>query len=327
MTMDGDDGGSPLETMIRRAFTTRRQQASVKHSVELNIPTLTYEQNENLFLKSQSKGFGLGSPGTPFDDSQLISKPAAVFSAISVHHNDVEEEKERFDDDSLEEFKITLALLESTDFDENKQGMERLVCIANSELVNSIICPWSIARLLTEEVPKQNHDAQRLQAALLTYFCDLNTLGLSPIALLQSGECLSDDDDSLASTNNENAGKHNGRLRLAGLRVLASSLQLLASTHDHDGKVELESPFWKLMIQSLSNILEAPNSQRIEAAFAVKCIRLLRELEPESIDSVVQHSMLPYVLHARDFGRHNRCRMLVREAEALLARVAMPDVE
>lgn len=250
-----------------------------------------------------------------FKESTPSDKQVLVMTGISIHKSeDSGEEKKQADEDSLDEFHICLGLLESRDYDENRGGLERLIYMVNTELVNSAKVNESIAHVLACG-GAQCDDNRRLQTAFLSYFCNEEIFGLaSPEVRIEANF----DKDYIEEDLDEPAGKHNGALRLPALRVLASSLELLASTKGKIQNLDLESTFWKLVIASLSNMVENVEARRMDAALSIRCLRLLRQVEPPLVSSLVRYSLFPYILHAKDVGNQTRYRMLVKEVDALI---------
>jgi hypothetical protein len=225
-----------------------------------------------------------------------------------------EEQKYNEEDlDSVDEFKVCLDLLESKLYEDNRYGIERLMKLVNSELVNSKKSGSIAHALLCGDSSKA--ETERLRNVFLSYFCE----SINPHTSRDSfDEDESSEESSRYSDFEESAGRHMGSLKLPALRVVASTLELLAGLEKKENKVDLSSTFWRRVLGSIVGMLEVVSVRSIEATLSIKCIRLLRKLEPKTIDPYIRYSLLPLVLHAYQFGISGGDRMLVRESERLL---------
>jgi hypothetical protein len=303
-----------LKTFAARLFTRS------KTSVSGNAPIAGYTKDAPLALTVGNTAY------EPLPkESSRSETPVVVITGFSIHKsNDSGEEKKQADEDSLDEFHICLGLLESGDYDENRGGLERLIYKVNTELVNSAKINESMAHVLACGGP-QSDDNRRLRAAFLSFFCFEENGALSPTDFVGIEANFDTyyrhndiDERSMDSDFDQPAGKHNGALRLPALRVLASSLELLASSKGEGQKLDIESTFWRLVLTSLSNMVENVEARRMDAALSIRCLRLLCQVETPLISSLVRYSLFPCILHAKDVGNQTRYRMLVKEVDALL---------
>jgi hypothetical protein len=214
---------------------------------------------------------------------------------------------------SLDDRMICLELLESNHYGENRRGMERLVAFANSDLVNSRGSNSICHALVCEN--ENSEYATRLQNAFLSYFCDIDLMQASP-----SFENVEDSDsDSIYSDIDDAAGRHMGELRLPALRAMVSSLELVAGLERTEfDKLDLLSPFWCSIVLSMSQMLEVVSIRPMEAGLSIKCIRLLHSMDPDAMNPVVRCTIMPFLLHAYEYGQRKRNKMLERESLRLL---------
>lgn len=242
----------------------------------------------------------------------LVHRVSMVPIAITCGAECHVEEQKHCDDDSLDELRMCLALLESGLFEDNRYGMERLMKLVNSELVNSKRI-GSVAHALVCG-DSGILETERLRNVFLAYFCESNICHEC-----QDTDTDSDDSTSTCSGLAEYAGRHLGALKLPALRILASALDLVVMMEKtEENLVDLSSIFWIRLLGSMAEMTEVVHSRRIEATLSIKCIRLLRSMQPNTIDPYVRYSLLPFVLHAHGFGTTRGDRMLVREAAKLL---------
>lgn len=254
--------------------------------------------------KSPSKVFS-----QRFGDARIV-----IIGGPSDYHEEQKSWEE--DHERLDELEMCLDILESTLLEENRRGMERLIALVNSELVD-FKGEESVAHaLLCGEAT--NERSVRLRNVFMSYFCDEDG---------STSESNSEDDDSACSCYSdvqEYSGRHMGALKLPALRVLVSSLELVSMLDKvPTNKIDLYSSFWKGISKSMSDLIEAVSSRKLDAALSIKSIRLMGKMEPRIVKSLVRYSLLPYILHAREFGTNTNYRMLVREADKLLASLGL----
>jgi hypothetical protein len=308
-----------LTTFAARLFTKRKTSVSGNDCGQAPIAD---------YIKDASLSLSVGiKPYEPLPkESNRSETPVVLISGISLQKcSDAGEEKKQADEDSLDEFHIFLGLLESRDYDENRGGLERLIYMVNTELVNSAKINESMAHVLACGGP-QSDDNRRLRAAFLSFFCNKDHTGVSSPEVVGIEAAYSDDDRDVRLMDadfDQAGGKHNGALRLPALRALTSSLELLASSKGEGPKLDLESNFWKLVITSLSNMVENVEARRIDAALSIRCLRLLWQVETPLISSLIRYSLFPCILHAKDVGNQTRYRMLVKEVDALLGTMGL----
>lgn len=303
-----------------------RKQRDVKESkmdtaVQLALPHL----DAPIFVKEQTVSEESKMEYFHQDNSSRSNKensPSKVFSqrfgdariVITCGPSTCQEEQKSWEEDHepLDEVVMCLDLLESILFQDNRRGIERLIALANSDLVNSKGEESVAHALLCGEAT--NERSVRLRNVFTSYFCDDDDSTI---------ESNSEDDDSACSYYSdvqEYSGHHMGALKLPALRVLVSSLELVSRLETvPTNKLDLHSSFWKGISKSMSEMIEAVSSRKLEAALSIKCLRLMGKMEPHTVKSFVRYSLLPSIVHARDFGTNTNYRILVREADKLLA--------
>jgi hypothetical protein len=222
--------------------------------------------------------------------------------------------------DSVDEFMTCLDPMESNMFEDNRYGIERLIKLVNSELVNSKKT-GSIAQALICGGAGDRHK-ERLRATFLTYICTTNEKsGDFFDGLLDSDSDSSRTSSELGSCHSDIGGSFGFTvtLKVPAMRILASSLELIASQYKLEGpRLDLSSKFWTMVLASLAQMMEIVNLRRIEATLSIKCIRLLRSMEPSTFDPFIRYSLMPFVVHAHEFGTSVGDQGLIRESKMLL---------
>jgi hypothetical protein len=229
------------------------------------------------------------------------------------HNRNSEEHKVCDDLDPFGEIDVCLELMESGLYEDNRYGMERLVKLVNSELVNSKK-RGSIAHALV--CGASNYiEADRLRTVFLTYFCETGVSGESRVEEEEEKA----EDSSTYSDLEEAAGRHMGELKKPALRVLASTLQLIANLERmKENNIDISSNFWRHVLASMAGMTEVVGARRVEVTLSIKCLRLLLQMEPTTMSPYIRYTILPYVLHAKEFGVSKGDRILARESEKLL---------
>jgi hypothetical protein len=232
-----------------------------------------------------------------------------------------EDEKLGDDDlDSVDEFMTCLDLMESGLFEDNRYGIERLIYLVNSELVNSKKT-GSMARALVGEGAGERQ-TERFRAIFLTYICTTNAKSRGGFDGLLDSDSDSSRTSSEFSSCYSDIGGSLGcarTLQVPAMRILASSLELVASDYTlEETKLDLTSRFWTLVLASIAQVMEVANMRRIEATLSIKCMRLLQSMEPSTIDPFIRYSLMPFIVHAHEFGLSAGDKGLTRESKMLL---------
>ena len=220
------------------------------------------------------------------------------------------------DIDLVDELMACLDLLESNYFEDNRHGIERFMKLVNYELVNSV-GHGSIASALICGDPS-NRSSERLRSIFLTYFCHTKT-EYSMDSLLGSDSDSSSSESGASYSEVGDAFSLMGNLKLPATRILASSLEMVWSQYKYEeSNLDLSSQFWTKILASITQTMESISEHRIEASLSIKCIRLLRNMDPTTIDPFLQYSLMPFIVHAREFGTSEGDLGLVRESKLLL---------
>jgi hypothetical protein len=322
---------SPYGLKERMGFMTKQQdieESKLNTLVELALPNL----NTSILMKEQMVSEESKMEHFHQDNfsgcSPKENSPSKVFSqrfgdarlVITCGPSDYQEEQKSSEKDHqpLDEV-MCLNLLESTLLEDNRRGMERMIAIVNSELVNSKGEESLAHALLCGEAT--NERSVRLRNVFMSYFCDED----GPTSESSSED--EDDDDSVSSCYSdveEYSGRHMGALKLPALRVLVSSLELVSMLENvSTNKIDLYASFWKGISKSMSDMIEAVSSRKLQAALSIKSIRLMGKMEPQIVKSMVRYSLLPYIVHAREYGTNTNYRMLVREADKLMTSLGL----
>jgi len=193
-----------------------------------------------------------------------------------------EEHKSESVDGDSAKYSSLLMLLESDFAQDTQYGMQRLVTLANSEFVNSEY-KGSVAEAIVFNVDSDS--AERLRSSFLRHL------------------------------NSE-------VLRLAALRVLASTLEL-AKMHmrgKNTVEVDFASRHWGGLLTALARNTEVEEIERAEATLSIKCLRLLLSLDSTTtVDSYIRCSRLSYVEDSYRQASEANDRRLEREAKGMLS--------
>lgn len=193
---------------------------------------------------------------------------------------------------------------------DHAHGMERLIRLVNSELVN-FKQENSIAESLVCGTELGCHsETERLRRILVA------CLSNSTFRRYDDGDWSqsSDEYSDLTSMTGSVQG-----LRLPALRVLASCLELVAMLpNGKERHVNLSCPFWSDILGGLADSTEIVAESRAEATLSIKCIRLIHEVQPKMMEPFIRYSMLPFIVHANEMAHLEGDRMLLRETTKLL---------
>ena len=198
-------------------------------------------------------------------------------------------------------------LLSSDGIDQNRVGLQRLL------LLTKLRHQVSYAMIFGG---KEESIDGRLRTAWLPFLCDWRK---------------DDDDDSVRSFESDDddveenpMGKHWGALHNLALRVLVRALEQRISLNESSSEEEFEQidfsdDAWEKIISSLiHNIETCPRAEIV--AQSLKCLRLLHTLEPVIVATFLRLTLLPYILHLRDYGKLHKFPMIESEASRLLKR-------
>lgn len=242
-----------------------------------------------------SKGRGKGIPSVVvcdptrgdivmFDDADLHAENVHAVVACTAQGDVEDEHKSESVDGDSEKYGSLLLLLESEFALDAQYGMQRLVTLANTEFINAET-KGSVAEAIVFDA--DSDAAERLRRSFLRHL------------------------------NSE-------VLRLAALRVLASTLELAKTqkrgTTTLEVPVDFTSRHWGLVLAALAYTDDLEEIERAEATLSIKCLRLLLELDSATtVDSYIRGSLLPFLQGSyREACEANDGR-LQREARGMLS--------
>lgn len=297
-------------------------QTKPNHGVTARIFKKSLHPNDINAVKYEAKLRGSRQQGATCIPSTITYDSAfrAPLSPVKIESASSEEESPAPND-----FQACLRLLENKElFEECRLGMEGLMKIVNDELVG-MKTQDSVSQALVYGLEIGCHsETKRLRRIFLSCFAR-KSFDFSDDGLFSDS---SESGDSSISTNfhqdlSSLGPAHMAQLKLPALRVLTSSLNLFVMVEQNDCSVDLSSFFWVSILNSMSSFREVDQSNRLEAALSIKCMRLLHQLDPKPMNAYVRYSVLPYILQAHEYGRTRRDRMLVREASTVLEQVGI----
>ncbi|CAJ1945282.1 unnamed protein product [Cylindrotheca closterium] len=231
-----------------------------------------------------TKGFyGEDGEEQKIDGEESKVEEAHIVVAYTAQARNNEEQKSESVDGDSAKYSSLLQLLESDFGQDNQYGMQRLVMLANNEFVNSE-SKGSVAEALVFDIDTDS--AERLRRSFLRHL------------------------------NSEN-------LRLAALRVLASTLEL--AKMQMRGTTEIKLDFTSRYFRALLEVLGAYNKEveeieRAEATLSIKCLGVLLSLDQTStIESYVRKTLLSYIQAAYHQACEANDRRLQRETKGMLS--------
>ena len=222
-------------------------------------------------------------------------------------------------DDHLSEHDVSascLSLLESDDYGDIRIGMEHLLILVNGELVDSKL-EDSIASALIFGTDDEDGYKSRIRNMFLSFFCPMeDSRQDQDIRNRDTHDGPSRDETSLDSDMTGSTARLKMSLRLPALRVLVSSLELCS--RDRNQTINLSDGFWQSILGYMTESLKNGKTQGLATAMIVKCFRLLREIQPQTMEPYLKYSLLPSILHIKENGHSSRDKMIVRECDRLL---------
>merc|ERR1712176_368558 len=108
---------------------------------------------------------------------------------------------------------------------------------------------------------------------------------------------------------------------LLSLQIVAHSLELVLSldsvnTELQESRIDFECPFWSNAVAAIVYNIEMLPDNEI-TGISLKCLRLLHSMEPILVKQMMQQSLMPYIIHLREYGESHRCPMIESEARLL----------
>lgn len=211
---------------------------------------------------------------------------------------------------------MCMELLESGDYEDNRIGIERLIVVVNGELVNSKL-EDSVALALVFGNDSDDRCMSRIRTAFPSIFRSADDSRQDKESRKRdSFGSQSSEEVSLYSDLTGSTAIRQLSLELPALRVLVSSLELCSKIRNRT--INLSDAFWQPILVYMTESLEPGTTQRISMAMVLKCFRLLRKMEPQTMEPYLKYSLLPSILNAKEYGHSSRDKMIVRECEMLL---------
>jgi len=215
----------------------------------------------------------------------------------------------------IEALNITKRLLESSQFDQSRLGMESMVALTSPQTVHAKDAKLVCRALVYGDAPF----GDSLRDALVPFFQDTER---------DQEHFAMDDYDSDAEDEEEEyaQGYHFGSMHNLALRVLANALQVVTELHDngrdpHLALVDLASPFWNSVCNALVYNVEVANHRPREAALSAKCLNLLTILAPVICECPIIDRLVPVLPEANEYGKE--CNLLLeRESHKLMGTLA-----
>jgi hypothetical protein len=208
-------------------------------------------------------------------------------------------------------------LLSSDDVDDNRTGLEKLLEASKSPRL--LDTTNQIHDLVSYAIVYGGEDGsveELLRSCLLLFLCDDNGND-DDFSVFSDYDDDRDDDDEA-----ELRGKNLGALHLLSLQLIARSLEKILASDYSDSEPEsinFEDPFWANAVATLIHNIEMLPDADI-TGHSLKCMRLLHSLEPILVKQMLQQSLMPYIIHLKEYGENQKLPMIESEASRLLKR-------
>jgi hypothetical protein len=249
---------------------------------------------------------------------------------------------EKLQDQSTDAFLISLTLLQSSQLNQNRLGLESLCVLAD---------PYSVSKIQAQHVASRVMMDRRIHALIQPYFAETQ---VSPVSL---DRCIdnglshdSDDDEGTDRILDYEQGKLFGAMHILALKVVSRSLDTWivmmtgGSVNVEDGDdngecgsicggiqfpstlVDASSTFWNQVTKSCVYDIELSHHRPLEASLSVHSLRLLTRLIPKPrMDSLLYQdgrSLDQILIGARCYG-HEHHQSLERETEIFMKQLGL----
>jgi len=189
-------------------------------------------------------------------------------------------------------------------------------------------CPPSLKQQLARMVPavpaseQQGCCMELCQKMLSSNLVDQNRMGLESLCILTDASKVQDattpSDKVLLDSNLQMSllqyfASAADDLHLLALKALTQALEASASS----SKMDLKAVFWQTVLQALYQHIQRPHERPLEAAYAIKAVRLLSAKCPECLEILQRQHSLPvtaFLQIAHEFGKQHSASL---EQEAL----------
>jgi hypothetical protein len=227
--------------------------------------------------------------------------------------------------DPTSKLEVCIDLLSSTDIDQNRVGMQRLMVWTKSRLKG----PNSSFQASHAIVYGGGPTEDRLRRLFVTFLSDeavesyRNKNDEVDSDYWLSDEDEDEDDESVDSEDDEEGprGKGWGALHTQALRVVVNALEQMISSEDAADAIPIDflDSVWRTIVSTLIHNVEECHNTEI-TGFSLKALRLLHTFEPVVVAPLLQHTLLPHLAHLVEYGKSQRFPVIESEASRLLKR-------
>jgi hypothetical protein len=227
--------------------------------------------------------------------------------------------------DPTSKLEVCIDLLSSTDIDQNRVGMQRLMVWTKTRLKG----PNSSFQASHAIVYGGGPTEERLRRLFVTFLSDEaveSYRNKKDDDEDDSDYWLSDDDEDDEGVDSEDdeegpRGKSWGALHTQALRVVVNALEQMISSEDAADAIPIDflDSVWRTIVSTLIHNVEECHSTEI-TGFSLKALRLLHTFEPVVMAPLLQHTLLPHLAHLVDYGKSQRFPVIESEASRLLKR-------
>lgn len=231
--------------------------------------------------------------------------------------------EEKLQEHALDAFPMSLTLLQSSQLDQNRLGLESLSVLTDPYKVLAIHAQSASSRILIDP---------RIHSLLHPYFLGI---GVTNSATNNVDDYDHEMDGDADRTIDYEQGKFFGAMHILALKALSRALDTWvlmvdgnesadsANAATHSSSLDLSSPFWKDVVYALLYNIQVSSQRPLEASLSVHSLRFLTRLAPRARITSLLHqderfpSMDRILNQARWYGREHH-RALERETEDFL---------
>jgi uncharacterized protein YfcZ (UPF0381/DUF406 family) len=198
-------------------------------------------------------------------------------------------------------------------------------------------CPAMVKQQLAKMVPpipaseQQGSCMELCQKMLSSNLLDQNRMGLESLCILTDASKVQDatsasekilqDSKLQMSLLQYFASQEDANTHLLAIKALAQALEATAAT---EIKIDLSAVFWQTVLQALYQHIQRPHEKPLEAALAIKAVRLLSQKCPECLETLQRKHSLPvtaFLQIAHEFGKQHSVSLEKEAMQFMMANV------
>jgi len=199
-------------------------------------------------------------------------------------------------------------------------------------------CPASIKQQLAKMVPpipaseQQGSCMDLCQQMLSSNLVDQNRMGLESLCILTDASKVQDasapsdkvlqDSKLQMSLLQYFASQEDANVHLLAVKAITQALE--AGSESASNKIDLTAVFWQTVLQALYQHIQRPHEKPLEAALAIKSLRLLSAKCPECLEILQRKHSLPvtaFLQIAHEFGKQHSSSLEREAMQFMMANV------